>query len=99
MRGQPTPEQAETLAINALGYLAESPGALERLMEQSGLDAASIRRRASELDFLAAVLEFLMSNDELLVDFCHGTQTEPQAVQPASRSLWGTSALTILHRP
>jgi len=90
MRSQTTPEQAETLAINALGYLAESPNRLERLMELSGLDAASIRQQAGERDFLAAVLDFLMANEELLVDFCHDTQTEPQAVQMASRALGGT---------
>jgi hypothetical protein len=90
MRSRTTPEQAETLAVNALGYLARSSKGLERLMDLSGLDAAAIRQRAGERDFLVAVLDFLMANEELLVDFCHDTQTEPRAVQIASRTLGET---------
>lgn len=89
MRGRTTQEEAEALAVNALVFLAESPDRLERLMEQSGLDLAAIRERATESHFLAAVLDFLMANEELLVDFCQKTQTEPRAVHLACHVLGG----------
>ena len=89
MRGRTTLEEAETIALNALGFLADSPNGLERLMEQSGLDSTTIRQRAADRDFLGAVLDFLMSNEELLIDFCQTTQTEPHAVQMANHVLGG----------
>ncbi len=89
MRGRPTLDEAETIALNALGYLADSPNGLELLMAQSGLDLATIRQRATDRDFLAAVLDFLMANEALVADFCHSTQTEPQAVQMANHLLSG----------
>jgi hypothetical protein len=89
MRGRTTPEVAETIALNALGYLAESPESLERLMNQSGLDSTTIRQRAAERDFLAAVLDFLMANEELLIDFCRDRQIDHQSVQMACHVLGG----------
>ena len=89
MRGRTTPEETETIALNALGFLADLPNGLERLMEQSGLDSTTIRERAADRHFLGAVLDFLMANEELLVDFCESTQTEPQAVRMACHVLGG----------
>jgi len=86
MRGA-NAEQAEIVALSALGFLATAPGALERLMEQSGLDAATLKLRAADRDFQGAVLDFLLANEALLVDFCQTTQTEPRAVQMANHIL------------
>lgn len=87
MRGRTSLDEAETIALNALGFLADSPNRLELLMQQSGLDPAAIRERATDREFLVAVLDFLMANEALLVDFCQTTQTEPQAVQMANHVL------------
>ena len=89
MHRRTTPAESETIALNALGFLADSPNGLERLMEQSGLDSTTIRERVADRHFLGAVLDFLMANEALLTDFCQSTQTEPQAVQMANRLLSG----------
>lgn len=89
MRGRTTLAEAETIALNVLGFLADSPEKLDSLMEQSGLDASTIRVRAADRDFLGAVLDFLMANEALLVDFCETSQTDPKAVQMASHVLGG----------
>jgi Protein of unknown function (DUF3572) len=90
MRRTPNHENAETIALNALSFLAESPDALESFMRQSGVDPTTIRLRAAERDFLAAVLDFLMADEVLLVRFCDSTQTEPRAVKQANYQLGGT---------
>lgn len=82
-------EEAETIALNALGFLAESPQAMERLTIQSGLDLTTIRKRATERDFLAAVVDFLMTNEELLVGFCESRRIDPKRVQMAAHRLSG----------
>jgi len=90
MRRTPNPENAETIALNALSFLAESPDALESFMRQSGVDLTTIRLRAAERDFLAAVLDFLMADEALLVRFCDSTRTEPRAVRQANYQLGET---------
>ena len=87
MRGGVELDQAATVALNVLAFLANSSGALERLMEQSGLDSGTVRDRAAEVDFQVAILDFLLANEELLIDFCETTRTEPQTVRLAAHKL------------
>jgi Protein of unknown function (DUF3572) len=89
MRPGRNPQDAETVALNVLGFLAESPQAMEKLMIQSGLDLSTIRKRTADRDFLAAVVDFLMSNEELLVDFCQTRGIDPKTVQLAAHQLGG----------
>jgi Protein of unknown function (DUF3572) len=65
-----TPETAETIALKALGFLAESPDGLPRLMELSGLDTATLRQRAAEPEFLSFVLSWILGEETLLTEFC-----------------------------
>lgn len=58
-------------------------------MAQSGVDVTTLRARAAESDFLVAVLDFLMANEELLVDFCETRRIDPKAVQMAVHILGG----------
>jgi hypothetical protein len=87
MQRRTTLEDAETIALNALTFLADSPDRMELFVQQSGLDLATIRKRAADREFLAAVTDFLMANEALLVDFCQSTQTQPQAVRMANHLL------------
>ena len=89
MHPRTNPEAPETVALNVLGFLAESPRAMERLTVQSGLDLTTIRKRAADRDFLAAVVDFLMTNEELLVAFCESRRIDPKTVQMATYQLGG----------
>lgn len=89
MRGRLTLEDAETIALNALKFLADSPQALDRFMRQSGIDLMTIRATATERGLQAAVLDFFMADEELLVDFCESSRTEPRTVQMAVHVLGG----------
>jgi hypothetical protein len=89
MRRALNPKNAETLALNALSFLAESPDSLDSFMRQSGVDPTTIRLRATERDFLAAVLDFLMADEALLVRFCESTRTAPTSVRWANYELGG----------
>ena len=89
MAGRMTSEHAQTLALKVVAFLVDSPDARERLLELSGLDAASLRERAEEPDVLVAFLDFLLSNEGLLVDFCHAESTDARAVHMARHLLGG----------
>src|SRR5205085_2927407 len=61
-------EAAESLAVQALTDLAEGPERLGRFLALSGLGPDEIRIAAGEPGFLAGVLEYLSSEEPLLLD-------------------------------
>src|SRR4030081_3949717 len=67
--GIPSQEPAETLAIQALSYLAQDPEQLSRFLALSGIDAGAIRAAAAQPEFLAGVLAYLAQDEALLVRF------------------------------
>ena len=84
-----TPNQAQTLAFNALGFLANSEGALQRLMDQSGLDIGTLKDRVGDADMQVSLLDFLLSDEELLTGFCDESSTDPRSVHIARHILSG----------
>lgn len=63
-------ESAESLALQGLAWLAGQDESFEAFLAQSGSDAAGIRARAAEPELLGSVLDFLLSDEELLLRFC-----------------------------
>jgi hypothetical protein len=84
-----TPQNAEILALKGLVFLANSEGPLDRFMALSGAGADDLRERAGEPEFLAAVMDFLMSDEELLMAFCNETSIDPKDLQIARMALPG----------
>jgi len=65
-----TSDHAETIAVQALAWLAGNEELLPVFMGSSGLSADDFRTRAQEPEFLGAVLDFLMMDDAWLTAFC-----------------------------
>jgi hypothetical protein len=84
-----TQSNAETIGLKALTFLAGSPAALDRFLTLSGTDAGSLRQRAGDPECLAAVLEFLLTNEELLTHFCEDEDVDPRVVHLAAARLGG----------
>ncbi len=87
MKDQITPESAEILALEALAWLAGRPETIDNFLAVSGLDAGDLRRAASERGFQGAVLDFLLQNEPILIDFCQDTSTAAKAVHLARQRL------------
>jgi hypothetical protein len=64
------PEQAEILAIQALGWLLSQDDLFSSFLASSGAGLDDLRARASDPVFLASVLEFLTSDDSWVREFC-----------------------------
>lgn len=79
---------AEVLGLRALQYLAETD-ALEPFCAESGIDQASVGRRAAEPDLLAAVLDFVLQEDARLLGLCDTAGIRPETVAAARRLLPG----------
>ena len=82
-------EAAETLAVQALNFLATEPARLSRFLALSGLDPASIRTAAAEPGFLAGVLAHLGEDEALLTRFAADAGITPAEVDRARRLLAG----------
>ncbi len=82
-------EEATTLALLALGFLAEEPERLGRFLALTGLGPADLRDNAGSPATLAAVLEHLLGDESLLFVFAASKGVAPELVAPAHALLAG----------
>lgn len=79
---------AEILALEALGWIAET-GDIPDFLDRSGLEIADLRLRAGNPELLAAVLDFLLSQDSLTKSFCEARELDAGQIHLARRALPG----------
>jgi hypothetical protein len=84
--------EAQEIAIAALGWIAEDAERLQLFLAASGLGPQNLRSAARDSGFLAAVLDFLASNESLLIAFADHQQTSPERVMQAHVRLNPTEA-------
>lgn len=82
-------EQAETLALRALGWLAGHDELLPVFLGATGASEADLRARAMDPEFLASVLDFLAMDDAWITDFAAAEGLEPTAPMQARMALPG----------
>lgn len=80
-------EEAEAVAVRALGFIAADPELLPRFLAITGIEASSIRRAAREPGFMAGVLQFILAHEPTLMRFAEETGTPPEAVGKAFKAL------------
>jgi hypothetical protein len=85
-------EEAEAMAIEALGFLAGDSELLSRFLALSGLDVGSLRAAAAQPGFLAGVLAFIAGHEKTLLAFATASGKSPEAVGAANRALNPESA-------
>ncbi len=78
---------AEALAIEALNYLAAEPERLGRFLALTGIGPLEIRDAAAAPHFLAGVLDHVVGDERLLVEFAAHAQIKPEAVMRAATTL------------
>lgn len=83
----PSREDAERIAISALGFVAADEQLLPRFLAMSGIDAAQIRRAASEPGFMAGLLQFIVAHEPTLMAFASHAGIAPQSVIQALNAL------------
>lgn len=82
-------EAAETLALKGLTFLVNSPDDMDRFLVTSGVDVHTLRRSAGEPELLAAVMDFLLSQEALLTRFCEKESLDSKTIHLARRALPG----------
>ncbi len=84
-----TPDQAEILALQALGHVAADPELGGAFMGDNGLAPDDLRARAGDPVFLASLLDFLTQRDDWVVAFCDAFQHPYDAPMRARHALPG----------
>ncbi|OCX64553.1 hypothetical protein BFP70_10990 [Thioclava sp. SK-1] len=82
-------EPAQTIAISALGWLASQDTVCEAFLHTTGADAGQLRSAACDPGFLAAVLDFILQQDEWVLDCADSISQPPEQLVTARAVLGG----------
>ena len=80
-------DAAESLAVQALSFLAGEPERLARFLALTGIGPDRIRAAAATPGFLAGVLDHVTSEDALVTAFAAEAGIKPEEVGRARRVL------------
>ncbi|KIN61612.1 DUF3572 domain containing protein [Sulfitobacter noctilucae] len=82
-------DSAETLALQALAWLAANDDLLPVFLGSTGASEAEVRARATDPVFLGAVLDFLMMDDAWVIGFCDDETIPYDRIMQARAALPG----------
>lgn len=82
-------DQAEAIALQALGHIAAQDELFAQFLAATGASAADLRARATDPAFLGAVLDFLLQEDRLVLDFAAASGLAPTVPAQARAALPG----------
>lgn len=82
-------EAAQTLALNALAWVLSSDDMMQTFLASTGVYPNDLANLAQTPLFLGAVLDFLMEDDQRVVDFCTTGALALTSVQAARLALPG----------
>ncbi len=84
--------QSETIAIQAAAYLLTEDDTRQGFLNATGLEVEAMRAGLENRGFLAGVLEYLLSREDLLLDFCEQNDIPPELPARARQTLARTPA-------
>ena len=89
MRPKTPPPDPETLALQALTFLAADEDRLTRFLGLTGIAPETLRQIAHDPAGLGAVLDYLLGWEPLLLDFAAEIDVNPEAIARARQKLPG----------
>lgn len=82
-------DSAETLALQALGWLVAQDDLLPVFLGSTGLGEDDLRTRVGEPELSGAILDFLLMDDEWVTRFCDSHDVEYDQLMRARSALPG----------
>src|SRR5271156_2350953 len=82
-----SPDSARSLAVSALTFIAADPDRLNRFLGITGLGPDNLRTAAADPAFLGSVLDYLVADEKLLVEFAADAGLKPEGVARAHAAL------------
>ncbi len=84
-----TGHEARDIADAGFSRIAADAELIEALLAQSGSDVAGLRAMAARPEFAVFVLDFLLEQDQRVLDFAASAGIRPERVQMARAVLGG----------
>lgn len=81
------PDSAERIALAVLGWIAGDEDRFFPFLALTGLSPESLRESASEPGFLAGVLDYVMSDEAVLIACAAALDLSPERIASAWRRL------------
>lgn len=85
-------DATETLAIKALTFIAEREDLLDMFVDACGISLEELYEIADQPEAWAAMLDFILSMDEIVLDFCDMSNYTMQDIWRARNDLPGAPA-------
>jgi len=82
-----TVEEAESIALNAFSYITEDEERMSRFLSISGLRVDTIRIAAESAGFFAGILDYIASDEALLISFAEHANVKPERIMQAHWTL------------
>ena len=82
-------EIAQTISIQAIGFIAAQEDILNQLLGSSGLALADLKTGLQNPEILAAVLDWLLQNEKILLLFCEEFEVIPDLIWRSRNQLPG----------
>jgi hypothetical protein len=82
-------DTAETIGLQALTWLAGHDELLPVFQGATGSDEQDFRDRAQDPEFLGSLLDFMMMNDDWVIEFCDANGLSYDKPMTARQSLPG----------
>jgi hypothetical protein len=83
-------ESAETIALQALSFLAKDEDLLTHFLMSTGLTLQDLKKRYREPDLLGGVLDAILADDKVLLGFCNAASLSPDTLIIARSTLPGS---------
>ena len=84
-----TGHEGRDIADAGFSHIAADAELIEALLAQSGSDVAGLRAMAARPEFAVFVLDFLLEQDQRVLDFAASAGIRPERVQMARAILGG----------
>jgi|GEM_PF-6553587 len=88
-------DATELLSIKALTFLAEREDILDLFVDASGVSLAELYEVADQPEAWAGILDFILSTDEIILDFCDSAPCTLQDLWRARNDLPGAPAASM----
>lgn len=74
-------ELADIIALKAVTYLLSDEKRISWLLGETGLDTTALKQSPDNPEILAGILDFLLSHEDILVDFCDTNEIDSTSLQ------------------
>ncbi len=85
----------EALALNAVAFIIDDEQLISRFLSVSGLSPNDMRKNLQRPETMAAIVDFLLEDEQALVQFCQDYNLPPEKIWQARLKLPGSPAAVL----